>query len=325
MRIVQYLVTVVMVLSLNFFLPRMMPGDPLAALEGDPGDMPMLLTEEARAKLRAYYGLDDPLPIQYRDYLLNVARGDMGWSIYYNVPVTALLWGRLKWTLLLMGLATAIYTSLGILLGTLSAWYRGTGVDLGLLGGVFALGSWPPFFLGMLLIVAFGVKLDLFPIGGVGNATGEYPGALARAADVAHHLVLPCLALVLGHLPSIYFMMRNSLLSVLGQDYIRTAQAKGLRERFILCRHTLPNGLLPVVTMIAMRFGFLITGTITVEVVFSYPGMGTLLQEAFFARDYPVLQGAFLLIMITVLLFNLVAELLYVRLDPRTQRRWSGA
>ncbi len=326
MRIVQYLITVAIVLTLNFFLPRMMPGDPLAALEGDPAaDVPVLLTEEARSKLLTYYGLDKPPLIQYRDYLLNVARGDMGWSIYYNVPVATLLWGRLKWTLLLMGLATVIYTSLGILLGTLSAWYRGTRLDLGLLGGVFALGSWPPFFLGMLLIIAFSVKLDLFPIGGVGNATGEYPGALARGADVAHHLVLPCVALVLSHLPSIYLMMRNSLLGVLGQDYIRTAQAKGLRERFILTRHALPNGLLPVVTMIAMRFGFLITGTITVEVVFSYPGMGSLLQEAFRARDYPVLQGAFLLIMITVLLFNLLAELLYARLDPRTRRRWAGA
>jgi len=326
MRIVQYLITMVIVLSLNFFLPRMMPGDPLAVLEGDPSaDMPMLLTEEARAKLLAYYDLDKPLLVQYRDYLLNLARGDLGWSIYYNVPVTSLLWGRLKWTLLLMGIATTIYTALGILLGTISAWYRGSKTDLGLLGGVFALGSWPSFFLAMLLIIVFSVKLDFFPIGGVGNATGEYSSALGRTLDVAYHLFLPCVALVLSHLPSVYLVMRNSLLSVLGRDYIRTARAKGLRERFILSRHAFPNGLLPVITMIAMRFGFLITGTISVEVVFSYPGMGTLLYEAFRARDYPVLQGAFLLIMVTVLFFNLLAEFLYARLDPRTRRRWTNA
>jgi len=326
MRIVQYLITLIILLSLNFFLPRMMPGDPLSVLTGDPSaDMPVLLTKEARTKLLAYYGLDKPLLEQYKDYLANVSHGDLGWSIYYNVPVASLLWGRLKWTLLLMGTATIIYVTLGTFLGTVSAWHRGTKMDIGLLIGVFGSGSWPPFFLAMLLIIIFRVPFDLFPIGGVGNATGEYASGFARNVDVAYHLILPSVALIVSHLPSVYLLVRNSLLTVLGQDYVRTARAKGLDERIILWRHILPNGLLPIVTMIAMRFGFLIMGTISVEVVFAYPGMGTLLYEALQARDYPVLQGAFLLIMITVLFFNLLAEFLYIRLDPRTRRRWANA
>lgn len=321
LRVAQYLVTMLVVLSLNFFLPRMMPGDPLAVLTGDPTvDMPILLTEDMRAKLLSYYGLDKPLFTQYTEYIFNAFRGDLGWSIYYNTPVSSLLRARLKWTLLLMGTATAIYVFLGISLGTLSAWHRGTRVDVGLLTSIFALGSWPSFFLAMLLIIFFSVKLGAFPIGGVRSILGECESGLKEALDVAHHLVLPCLSLVLSHLPSVYLLVRNSLLDVLGEDYIRTAKAKGLREVVIMRGHALPNALLPVVTMIAMRFGFLMMGTIGVEVVFSYPGMGTLIFEAFSARDYPVLQGAFLLIMITVLLFNFLADLLYTRLDPRVRR-----
>lgn len=321
MRVVQYLLTIVIVLSLNFFLPRMIPGDPLSVLTGDPSaDMPVLLTEEMRARLLAYYGLDKPLLEQYGDYVLNLLRGDLGWSIYYNVPVSSLLWGRLKWTLLLMGITVAISGSLGIFLGALSAWRRGTKTDIGLLVSVFGLGSWPSYFLAMLLIIFFSVKLGAFPIGGVGNSTGEYANSLHRALDLAHHLVLPCLSLVLTQLPSMYLLVRNSMLQVIGEDYVRTARAKGLRPMYVLIKHALPNALLPVVTVIALRFGFLIMGAVSVEVVFSYPGVGTLIVEAFSARDYPVLQGTFLFIMLTVLFFNLAAEALYARLDPRVRR-----
>jgi len=320
-RAAQYLATIVILLSLNFLLPRMMPGDPLAVLTGDPSaDMPVLLTEEMRAKLLAYYGLDQPLWEQYRDYVLNLLHGDLGWSIYYNVPVSSLLWARLGWTLLLMGTAMVISVGLGISLGALSAWRRGTRTDISLLLGVFGLGSWPPYFLAMLLIIFFSVKIGAFPIGGVRNSTEGYSNGLEQVLDVAHHLVLPGVSLILTQLPSMYLLVRNSMLQVLGEDYVRTAKAKGLRQTYILVKHALPNALLPIVTAIAMRFGFLIMGTVSVEVVFSYPGMGTLIIDAVSARDYPVLQGTFLFIMLTVLLFNLTAEGLYARLDPRVRR-----
>jgi len=321
MRVAQYLLTAFIVLSLNFFLPRMMPGDPLSYLVGDPStDMPMLLTEEMREKLLAYYGLDKPLNEQYTDYLSNLAHGNLGRSIYYNAPVSSVLLGRFKWTLLLVGTATVVYLALGILLGALSAWRRGTKTDIGLLISVFSFGSWPPFFLAMLLIILFSVKLGAFPIGGAESPTGSHVNGLERAIEVMYHLILPSLALVLTHLSGVYFLMRNSMLRVLGEDYIRTARAKGLRERDILLRHALPNALLPIVTMIAMRFGFMIMGTMFVEVVFAYPGMGNLIYQACMTRDYPLLQGAFLLIMVFVMFFNLAADLLYARLDPRVRR-----
>jgi len=321
MRTAQYLITVFVVLSLNFFLPRMMPGDPLSYLTGDPGtDMPVAVSEEVRERLLAYYGLKEPLTEQYRDYLAHLVRGNLGWSIYYNAPVASVLLGRLKWTVLLMGTATVAYVILGILLGALSAWRRGTGVDIGLLITVFSLGSWPPFFLAMLLIIFLSVKLGAFPIGGAESPAGPQAGGLARAAGVIHHLLLPSLTLVLTHVSGIYLLMRNAMLGVLSEDYIRTARAKGLREQDVLLRHALPNALLPVVTVIAMRLGFLVMGTMFVEVVFAYPGMGTLIYQACTARDYPLLQGAFLLIMLLVICFNLGADLLYARLDPRVGR-----
>jgi len=321
MRVAQYLLTMFIVLSLNFFLPRMMPGDPLSYLTGDPtADMPVAISEEVREKLLAYYGLDEPLARQYTDYLINLAHGNLGWSIYYKAPVSSVLLGRLRWTLLLMGTATLGYVALGILLGALSAWRRGTRTDIGLLVSVFSLGSWPPFFLAMLLIILFSVKLGAFPIGGAKSPTGSNAAGLKLAAEVAYHLFLPSLALVLTHLSGVYFLMRNSMLGVLGEDYIRTARAKGLRKRDILLRHALPNALLPIVTMIAMHLGFLIMGTMFVEVVFAYPGTGTLIYQACTTRDYPLLQGTFLLIMAFVMMFNLAADLLYSRLDPRVRR-----
>ena len=320
-KIVQYLITIIVLLTLNFFLPRMMPGDPLSYLLGDPGaDAPMLLTEEMRANLREYYGLDKPLIGQYWDYVSGLARGDLGWSIYYNASVASVIVGRLKWTLLLGGTAALIYTALGIALGAVSAWRRGSKVDIGLLLTVFSLGSWPPFFLGMVFIVFFSYRWGMFPIGGAQSAEAARLGGLVQAQDVAYHGVLPGLTLVLTYLPGIYLITRNSMLSVLGGDYVRTARSKGILESLVLLRHALPNALLPILTTVAMRFGFMIMGTMFVEVVFAYPGMGTLIYEAGAARDYPLLQGAFLVTMVFVLALNLAADLVYGWLDPRVGR-----
>ena len=318
MRTVQYVVTFILLLMLNFFLPRMMPGDPIAALMGDPAaDAPLVITEEMRQQLLAYYGLDQPLWKQFVDYVIGIFTGDWGWSISRNAPVRSVLMRRLGWTLFLSGSATAIYVTIGILLGAFSAWERGKKVDAGLLISVFSLGSWPPFFLGMLLVILFGFRLGWFPIGGARAAT---PLAGFRGlVDVLHHWALPCFCLVISHVAGVYLLVRNSMVGVLQEPYIQTAHAKGLRSRRTLFRHALPNALLPVVTAIAMRFGFLLVGAVAVEVVFAYPGMGTLLYEAGVARDYPLLQGAFLLLTFFVLFFNFVADLLYRRLDPRVR------
>jgi peptide/nickel transport system permease protein len=172
----------------------------------------------------------------------------------------------------------------------------------------------------MVLIIVFSVKLPWFPIGGARDPMAAQAGLLARVGDVAHHAILPWVALVLTNLPSVYFLMRNAMLGVLGSAYTRTARAKGAGERRVMLRHALPNALLPVFTMVAMRLGFMIMGAMFVEVVFAYPGMGTLIYQASTARDYPLMQGAFLFIMLFVLGFNLLAEVLYAYLDPRLRR-----
>lgn len=320
MRVFQYVLTLLVLLALNFFLPRLMPGDPLAYLEGDPtADAPVLMTEEMRAELRAYYGLDKPLAAQFSAYLAGLAQGDLGWSIYFNAPVACLLWENLRWTLFLGGTAAALYTVLGIGLGALAAWRHGTRVDTGLLLALLGVGSWPPFFLGMLLIIVFSYRLGLFPIGGARSAIGAGLTGWARVGDLLHHWTLPALTLVLTHLPGVALLTRNALVEVLTEDYVRTARSKGLREFVVFLRHVLPNGLLSILTLIAMRFGFMLMGTLFVEVTFAYPGMGSLIAQAGAARDYPLLQGAFLVTSVVLLASNLCAEALYTRLDPRVR------
>ena len=319
-KITGYIAIILIVLSFNFFLPRLMPGDPLSFLTGDPSmDMPIVLDEEARARLLAYYGLDKPLLQQFADYMHNILHGDLGWSIYFNAPVSEILIGRLKWTLLLLGTATALYMTLGILLGAISAWNRGKKRDVGLLVSLLSIGSFPPFFLGMLLIILFGVNLQLFPIFGAQTPFMRYSSPLDEASDILYHLVLPVTTLVICYIGDVYLLMRNSMLNVIGEDYIVTARAKGLSEWYILRKHAMKNALLPITTMIALRVGFMISGMIFVETVFAYPGVGRLLFDAVTYRDYPLLQGAFLVITLVIIAANFVADMIYVRLDPRLQ------
>lgn len=319
-KISQFLITVFLVLSLNFLLPRLMPGNPLADLDNPQGS-PLPLSSEQRERLLAYYGLDKPRLIQYRDYLLGLVQGDLGWSIYYNAPVTHVLAGRLRWTLLLVGCATASYLVLGVALGALSAWHRGRALDGALLLTTFASGAFPGYFLAMLLVILGAARLRLFPLGGAQSATLLQAGALVRAADIARHLMLPALALVLTNLADIYYLSRNALIEVLGESYIAAARARGLAEPRILFRHALPNALLPVVSMVAMRLGFVVMGAVMIEMVFAYPGIGLAILEASQARDYPLLQGIFLITMVAIMAANLMADGLYALLDPRTRRR----
>ena len=317
-KITGYIAIILLVLSFNFFLPRLMPGDPLSFLTGAPGmDMPIVLDEAMRAELLAYYGLDKPLMQQFADYVFNLLHGDLGWSIYFNAPVTGILVGRLKWTLLLVGTATALYMVLGILLGAISAWDRGGKRDVGLLVSLLSIGSFPPFFLGLLFIILFSVKLNLFPAFGAQTPFMGYSSPFEEAIDILYHLFLPATTLVISHIGGVYLLMRNSMLNVIGEDYILTARAKGLAEGYIMRKHAMKNALLPITTMIALRTGFMIGGTILVETVFAYPGVGRLLFDAVTYRDYPLLQGAFLIITLVIITANFAADMVYVRLDPR--------
>ncbi len=321
-KIATYGIIIFVILSFNFFLPRIMPGDPFAFLTGDPStDMPVVLDAGIKAKLLSYYGLDKPLSMQYYDYIANILHGDLGWSIYYNAPVWDVLRGSLKWTLLLVGTSTVIYMASGIMLGAVSAWKKGKRVDAGLLTFILSLSSFPSFFLGLLFIILFGVDLGLFPISGARTPFMDYSTSFEEIIDILHHLLLPAATLVIAHIGGIYLLTRNSMLNVLGEDYILTARAKGLREGYIMRRHALKNALLPISTMIALIAGFMITGTILVETVFAYPGVGRLLYEAVLVRDYPLLQGAFMIITLLIIAANLAADMIYVYLDPRVKHK----
>lgn len=319
-KITAYILIIFVAISINFALPRMMPGDPITSLTDDPTTgMPVIMDEDLKEEIRSYYGLDKPISEQFTGYLKDILKCDLGWSIYYNAPVAEVIFERLKWTLLLVGTSTLIYMILGIFLGAVSAWKRGERGDLGLLVSVLSIGSFPSFFLAMLFIILFGVKLDIFPIFGATTPFMEYSSTFDAFKDVLYHLILPASTLVLTSIDGPYLLMRNSMLGVLGEDYIVTARAKGLTEWAILKDHAIKNALLPITTVIAIRMGFMISGAIFVETVFAYPGIGKLLYDAVSFFDYPLLQGAFLIITLIIIAANFIADMTYLYLDPRVK------
>ncbi len=318
-KIAQYLFTIWLVLTLNFALPRLIPGNPLAELD-DPQGLPVPLSEEQRLKLMAYYGLDKPLIQQYQDYVTGLFRADWGWSISYNAPVLTVLRGRLRWTLPLVGVATALYVLLGVILGSYSAWRRGRASDSILLTTTAAAGSFPAFFLAMLLIVLFGVKLKALPLGGAQSPLLLNAPWPTRWIDIIRHAALPTLTLVLINVGEVTYLTRNAMVQTLGDAYITVARSKGLSERQVRLRHALPNALLPIITLVAMRFGMLVMGAVMVETTFAYPGVGSAIVDASVSRDYPLLQGAFALIMLSIMGANLLADVAHGLLDPRVRR-----
>jgi peptide/nickel transport system permease protein len=314
-RFLQYLIVFIVAVTLNFLLPRFMPGNPLALIAGvDVG----LLSPEQRAQVIAGSGLDQPLFTQYLNYWVDLFRFDFGFSFRQNRPIIDMIAERLPWTLLLTGASLAVSALIGIVLGAASAWRRGRPTDVGLLSVMIALESLPSFWLGMLLVSIFAVQLGWLPSFGAITPAGRLEGGDA-ILDVVRHAVLPVVTLSVLSIPGVYLTMRYSMLSVLGEDFIRTARAKGASEGRILFRHVARNALAPVVTVLALRLGYAFGGTVVIETVFSYPGLGRLVFESVSGRDYPVMQATFLVFTVAVLLANLLADLMYPLLDPRTR------
>jgi peptide/nickel transport system permease protein len=319
-RIGWALFTIIFVIVLNFFMFRVLPGDPAKAGIRDPR-----LTLQAQQAIRERFGLDKPLLIntagnpfdsQFFLYFRNLLRGDLGISYNFNRPVTDLLGERLVNTVLLVSLGQTLAIVIGLALGVYAAWRRGTSLDAGAL--IFGLVTWslPTFFLGIILLIVGSSRFGL-PVGGIRTAGKTFPNEWARWNDIGRHLILPTITLTIIYLGEYLLIMRSSLLEVLGEDYILTAKAKGMTDSRILRDHALKNAMLPVVTIIALTLGFTIAGAIQVETVFSWPGLGSTIFEAVGRRDYPMLQGAFLLLAVSVVIANLGADLLYLFLDPR--------
>jgi len=315
-KFIQYLVILLLAISINFALPRAMPGTPLKYLAGE--DV-ALLPESARREILQQHGLDKPLWEQYLIYLFNLFQGNLGFSYQQQQAVTAIIFERLPWTVLLVGSASVLSALIGIIVGTIAAWRRGKKSDIALLASFMFLDSMPSFWLGMILISLFAVQLRLFPIFGAKTPWEAYIGA-DYVLNVLWHLTLPLSTLVLISMGGMFLTMRYSMLAVLGEDYILMAKAKGLGERKVVYRHAMRNALLPVATVLMLNLGAMTGGATVVETVFSYPGLGRLVYEAALSRDYPLLQGGFLLFTMTVILANIIADLIYPILDPRVRR-----
>lgn len=310
LRLARGLLTLWFAVTVTFFLVRLLPGDPVLAV-ADPN-----MTEELRRKLLADFGLDKPLAAQYVDYLGQLLHGNLGMSFRQSVPVTTVLMERLPWTLILTGSAMAVTIVLGIPLGVLAATRAKGWLDRVIqLTGVTAQSLFVPS-VGIFLMYVLGVWLGWFPIGGAVDldATG-----LAATASMVHHLVLPCLSLVLIQLGGYVLTMRTTLIEALGEDYVSLAKAKGVRPGAVVWKHALRNALLPTTTIAGLQLGTLVGGAVLTETIYAYPGIGRAIYEAVGQLDFPVLQGAFVLLAAAVVVANLITDVAYGILDPRVR------
>jgi peptide/nickel transport system permease protein len=317
-RLGLYLVAAWASVTLGFVLPRLMPGDPattlLARLRGQ-------LSPAALSAMRDALGFSHgSLPAQYFAYFRHLVHGDLGVSVaYYPVGVGDVIATGLWWTLGLAGTAVVISFVVGTLLGALAAWRRGGWLDTALPPALGLLGAVPYFWLAMLLLFAFGYGLRWFPLGHAYSLEREPGWSFAFAADVVRHAVLPALTLVLATVGGWMLGMRNTMVALLDADFIKLGWAKGLPPRRIMLRYAARNALLPNVTGFGMALGFVLSGSLLTEIVFSYPGLGYLLVQAVRTQDYALMQGLFLLITLAVLAANLIVDVAYVWLDPRSR------
>ena len=315
-KLVQSFLTIMAIVLLNFLLFRMMPGSPERVLLRNP-----YLTAEKIEQVRHAWGLDKPLiQDQLVAYVGATFSGDLGYSLKFRgTPVTEVIGQRFWPTILLIGAGELIAIVVGLTLGSYAGWRRGGLTDRVGSGLSLVLYSMPYFVIGLALIVIFATTLHWFPTSGMLVSGARYATIWDRAFDFGRHFILPLTTVSLGLIGGYSIIMRSAIIETRSEDYITTARAKGLADSRILRSHAFPNALLPMVTIIAINLGYVVAGAITAEVVFNWPGIGTLTVDALSARDYPVLEGVFLLLSVTVVLANLVADLVYGLLDPRVR------
>ncbi|MFP7761218.1 ABC transporter permease [Marisediminicola sp. LYQ134] len=302
--------TILFAVTVTFLLLRLLPGDPALAIASPS------MTDETRAAILTQYGLDQPIIVQYGLYLWQLLQGNLGTSFTQSIPVVDVLLQRLPWTLLLTVSALVLTVVIGIPLGVIAASHKNRFLDrfvqvFGVTGQSLFVPS-----VGVVLLLVFGLNLGWFPIGGA-FSDGVY--GMEWYASVLSHLVLPALSLTLIQLGSYVLTMRGTLIDALGDDYVTLAKANGLSPRRILWKHALRNALLPATTLIGLQLGFVVGGAVLTETVFAYPGIGRGIYEAVTQLDFPVLQGAFLLLAITVVIVNMLTDIAYGFLDPRVK------
>jgi peptide/nickel transport system permease protein len=313
-RVVKAVIVLLAIVVMNFCLIRMAPGDPALVMAGEAGAGDQIFL----AQLREKFGLDQPLPVQLYLYLKGVLSFDLGFSFRQQMPVAKLILDRLPATLLLTGTAFVISLAIGVLFGTLAARWRGTWADTAITVLALIFYATPLFWVALMAILLFSVPMDWLPSFGFETVGANHTG-LARALDVAAHLVLPATTLGLFFMATYARMTRASMLEVKRLDFVKTARAKGLRDSVIQRRHVLRNALLPVVTLAGLQAGTLVGGAVLTETVFAWPGIGRLMYEALLQRDYNLLLGVFVVSSAMVLAFNLVTDLIYRAVDPRIE------
>jgi len=313
-KIVWLVVTLYFVVTFNFVLFHLLPGNPVRLLARSGH-----LTPQAVAEITKVYGLNHPPLQQYLIYLNGLLHGQLGISYTYREPVSTLLGQYLGNTIVLLTAATLLTIVLGVLIGVLAASRRGRGYDSATVTASVIGWSLPTFWTGLILAFVLGVWLHAFPIFGMETPNAVYTSQFQRIEDIASHLFLPTLTLIIVNIAQFVLVTRASVIEVLSEDFMLTATAKGLAPRRILWRHAVRNGLLPVVTASALLISLVVAGAIEVETVFSWPGMGLLVYNSVLNRDYPVIEAAFLVFAIVVLLVNFASDLLYQALDPRVR------
>lgn len=311
-RLLQGVPVILLIATCNFFLLHLAPGDPASVLAGEAG----AATEEYMRQLRAQFDLDRPLIVQYLAYLSSLLRLDLSYSFRYGATNLSLIAGRLSATLVLMVAAVTISIAFGIGLGLVAAVRRGTAAAAAILLVAIVAYAAPLFWLSLMAIVLFAIKLDVVPTSGMVTVGAGYTG-LRYGLDVAHHVILPAACLSLFYIALYTRLMRTAVLEALGQQYVATARAKGVAPRRILLRHVLRNAILPVVTMAGVQIGGILGGSVIVESVFGWPGLGLLAFDALFARDLNLLLGILLFSSIVVVVANIAVDLVYAMIDPR--------
>jgi len=304
-------ITIFIIMTLNFVIFRLMPGNPVAMI----ADAIRLRPEQVQ-RLYELFGLNKSPWEQYIQYLTQTLQGFYGYSFYTQRPVSEDIMARLPNTLLLVGTATVLSIVIGMIVGIVAAARRGGAIDISAISFGFLGNSVPIFWLGLILLLIFGVNLKWFPLRGTTSVPAP-TDPLALVADILWHMTLPTLALVVILFGGYALVMRAAMIDVLTEDYITLARAKGIDERTVLYKHALRNAMLPMVTVIALAFGFLLSGALLTETVFSWYGLGRYIWDAILKQDYPALQGIFFVISVMVVVANLIADLIYGVLDPR--------
>jgi len=312
-RALTSIITFFAVLVLTFILFRLLPGNPVLLLFRNPQ-----LTQQQIAQLSAQFGLNRPLYEQFILFIVNVFRGNWGLSFYYRVPVTQVLFPALLNSIILILPSTILAILIGVGLGVLSGWKRNTLTDMAVLSSSLVLYAIPTFWLGILLIM-LAVRIGGIPVSGMLSIGVSFSSPLQYLGNLLRHLLLPMITLTLVTLGQFTIIMRTSVINELTEDYVVAAYAKGMSESRLISKHVVPNAMLPTVSIIAISIGTVVAGAVLTETVFSWPGVGTLIYDSIARRDYPVLQGAFLIVALSVIISNFIADLVYAYLDPRVK------